>query len=82
MFCRAITRKLKRGFLSVPRGHDLRKVMRLYQKKKWGFPSCAEAVYGTHIPIQAPLENHSDYVNRKSYHSIVMQAVVDARYLF
>ena len=79
--CRAITRKLKRGFLSVPRGHDLGEVMRLY-KEKWGFPSCVGAIDDTHIPIQAPLENHTDYVNRKSYQSIVMQAVVDARYLF
>ena len=78
--CRAITRKLKRGFLSVPRGHDLGEVMRLY-KEKWGFSSCAGAIDGTHIPIQAPLENYTDYVNRKSCHSIVIQAVVDARLL-
>ena len=55
--------------------------MRLH-KENWGFPSCAGAIDGTHILIQAPLENHTDYINRKSYHNIVMQAVVDARYLF
>ena len=55
--------------------------MGLY-KDKWGFPACAGAIDGTHIPIQTPLENHTDYVNRKSYHSILMQVVVDARYLF
>ena len=65
-------------FLSVPKGQDLREVVRLY-KDKWGFPSCAGAIDGTHIPIQAPLENHTDYVNKKSYHSVVMQAVVDSR---
>ena len=68
-------------FLSVPKGQDLREITRLY-KDKWGFPSCAGAIDVTHIPIQAPLENHTDYVNRKSYQSIVMQAVVDSRYLF
>ena len=78
---KAITRKLKTGFLSVPRGQELREVMGLY-KDKWGFPACAGAINGTHIPIQTPVENHTDYVNRKSYHSILMQAVVDARYLF
>ena len=78
---KAITRKLKTGFLCVPRGQDLREVMGLY-KDKWGFPACAGAIDGTHIPIQTPVENHTDYVNRKSYHSILMQAVVDARYLF
>ena len=55
--------------------------MRLY-KEKWGFSSCAGAIDGTHIPIQAPLENRTDYINRKSYHSIVMQALVDSKYLF
>ena len=51
-------------------------------KEKWGFPTCAGAIIGTHIPIQAPLENRIDYINRKSYHSIVTQALVDSKYLF
>ena len=68
---KAITRKLKTGFLSVPRGQDLREVMGLY-KDKWAFPACAGAIDSTHIPIQTPLESHTDYVNRKSYHSILM----------
>lgn len=55
--------------------------MRLY-KQRWGFPACAGGIDGTHIAIQAPVENHVDYVNRKNYHSIVMQAVVDCQYLF
>ena len=48
---KAITRKLKTGFLCVPRGQDLREVMGLY-KHKWGLPACAGAIDGTHIPIQ------------------------------
>ena len=40
------------------------------------------AIDGTHIPIIAPVADHADYVNRKGYHSIVMQAVVDSKYLF
>ena len=77
----AILSKLKTRFLSIPKGEDLKEVMRLY-KLRWGFPQCAGAIDGTHIAIQAPEENHTDYVNRKGYHSIVMQAVVDSRYLF
>ena len=69
--------KMKASFLTVPKGDDLSEVMRLY-RSKWGFPACAGAIDGTHIPIQAPQENHTDYVNRKSYHSIVMQALVDS----
>ena len=51
-------------------------------ERKWGFPMCAGAIDGTHIPILAPTENHAEYVNRKGYHSILMQAVVDCDYLF
>lgn len=43
---------------------------------------CAGAIDGTHIPIIAPVVDHADDVNRRGYHSIVMQAIVDSRYLF
>ena len=32
--------------------------------------------------ILAPNESHTDYINRKGYHSIIMQAVVDHNHLF
>jgi hypothetical protein len=31
------------------------------------------------IPILSPKENHSDYFNWKSFHSIVLQGTVDHR---
>ena len=77
----AIFRKMKKRLLCLPKGDDLKNVMAMY-RQRWGFPMCAGAIDGTHIAIQAPPENHADYVNRKSYHSIVMQAVVDCQYLF
>ena len=43
---------------------------------------CAGAIDGTHIPIVAPSECHAEYVNRKGYHSIIMQAVVECKYLY
>lgn len=42
-----------------------------------GLPQCVGAVDGCHIPILAPKEHHCDYFNRKSFHSIILQAVVD-----
>ena len=77
----AIVQKLQSQFITIPKGNELDEIMRTY-KDKWQFPMCAGAIDGTHIPIIAPLVDHADYVNRKGYHSIVMQAVVDCKYLF
>ena len=41
---------------------------------------CGGAIDGTHIPILAPQEDHSDYLNRKNVHSIILQGVCDDRY--
>ena len=40
------------------------------------------AIDGTHIPIIQPEESSADYFNRKSFYSIIMQALVDFRGLF
>ena len=79
--CQAIVKRLKLRYITIPKGDDLKQVMASY-KEKWGFPMCAGGIDGTHVPIKAPSENHTDYVNRKSYHSIVTQALVDSQYLF
>lgn len=42
---------------------------------RWGLPQCVGAIDGSHIPIIAP----TDYFNRKGWHSIILQAVVDGR---
>ena len=42
---------------------------------KGGFPGVVGCVDGTHIRIQGPSQKESDYVNRKGFHSINVQAI-------
>ncbi|XP_074842924.1 frizzled-6 isoform X4 [Carettochelys insculpta] len=44
-----------------------------------GFPNCFGALDGTHIPIRAPEHSRGHFLNRKGYHSMVLQALVDSR---
>ena len=74
-----IFQKMKTKFITIPQGEEVNEVMRIY-KDKWQFPMCTGAIDGTHIPIIASVVDHA--VNRKGYHSIVMQAVVDSKYIF
>ena len=79
--CAAILKRLQSKYITIPKRNELENIISKY-KRKWGFPACFGAIDGTHIPISAPYLAHSDYINRKGYHSIVMQAVVDCNYLF
>ncbi|PJE77616.1 hypothetical protein CI610_03459 [invertebrate metagenome] len=46
-----------------------------FEQKK-GFPDVVGAIDGTHIRIKSPTSEHAaDYLNRKRYHSVVLQAV-------
>ena len=40
------------------------------------------AIDGSHIPISQPVKDQECYVNRKGFHSIVLQAVCDASMAF
>ena len=47
-----------------------------------GLPRCLGIVDGTHIPIKAPRVHPEQYVNRKKFHSLQLQAVCDCDRLF
>ena len=40
-----------------------------------GFPGVVGAIDGTHINIPTPKEDAGDYLNRKRFHSVVLQVI-------
>ena len=78
--CQAVWKCLP-TVVRFPEGENLLQIIQCYEEQ-WGFPMCAGALDGTHIPVLAPSQNHIEYVNRKGQHSIVVKAVVDCYYLF
>lgn len=63
-------------FINLPKGEKLQAIVEGL-KNRWGFPQCAGAIDGSHIPVISPFEDTKDYFNRKGSYSIILQAVVD-----
>ena len=79
--CQAIVNKLLPIYIRIPEGDTLKEVVRQFQSK-YNFPQCIGAIDGSHIPIVAPSEFPADYYNRKGWHSVILQALVDHEYRF
>jgi len=47
-----------------------------------GMRNVLGAIDGSHIPIKAPEHEPAVYINRKGFHSVVLQAVVDSQLMF
>ena len=67
---------LKR-FIAIVSNERVQEAKDAFRIMSGGLPQCVGAVDGCHIPILAPKEHHCDYFNRKNFHSIILQAVVD-----
>lgn len=52
-----------------------------FERKK-GLRNIIGAIDGCHIKINRPVVHEGDYVNRKGYHSLILQGVVDSRLCF
>nr|XP_054594734.1 uncharacterized protein LOC129162260 [Nothobranchius furzeri] len=82
VFLREVTSALKdrllERFISLPKLDQLQVTMDGFAAR--GYPMCGGAIDGSHIPIIAPKDDPASYHNRKGWHSIVLQAVVDHRF--
>ena len=68
-------------YVHIPNMAMLRMIVNGFEHNL-GFPQAIGAIDGSHIAIIKPLQCSSDYFNRKSYYSILVQALVDFRGLF
>ncbi|XP_051556508.1 uncharacterized protein LOC127442481 [Myxocyprinus asiaticus] len=80
-FCSSVLEILMPEVIQVPTAEKLNE-MTLYFEQRWGLPQCVGSIGSSHIPILAPLEFHTEYINRKGWCSILLQTVVDGNGLF
>ncbi|XP_065438119.1 uncharacterized protein LOC135981036 [Chrysemys picta bellii] len=72
--CKAINRILLRRTMTLGNVQEI-----VDGFAQMGFPNCGGTIDGSHIPILAPPHLGTQYVNRKGYFSMVLQALVDHR---
>ncbi|XP_070551692.1 uncharacterized protein [Ptychodera flava] len=79
--CHVICEVLLNEVIKLPSQHNIQNIVDGF-RDKWGFPQVMGAIDGCHIPILAPEVNQTDYFNRMSFYSVVLQAVSDDNYCF
>ena len=72
----ALARKQKQ-FIRWPSTAAERQEIKQGFFEKGGFPGVIGCIDGTHVRIQGPSAHESDFVNRKGFHSINVQAICD-----
>ena len=68
-------------FIRWPTGSEAQRAKGVFERKR-GLADVYGAIDGTHIPIQAPIHDHEAYINKKGFHSVILQAVCDDRMFF
>ena len=79
--CQAFLEILHPEVMAVPDQAGWAKIAADFQDR-WQFSHCIGSINGKRVIIQAPINACSLYFNYKKSHSIVLLAVVDARYNF
>ena len=59
--CEAIVTTLGHRYIRIPQGNGIQQIVDGFLSR-WQYPQCAGALDGTHIPVLAPAENHTDYI--------------------
>lgn len=79
--CSVVESHLLKQYVKLPDRDGFASIAAGFYRKN-GFPCVVGAIDGSHIPIRAPERHPEDYVNRKSWHSVVLQALTDDHCMF
>lgn len=77
----SICEKLVPVLLPTPTENDFKSRAQQFWER-WNFPNCVAAIDGKHIRVVCPKKYGSLFFNYKNYFSIVLLALVDAKYKF
>ncbi|XP_015374372.1 PREDICTED: uncharacterized protein LOC107169215 [Diuraphis noxia] len=77
----AIISNLKEECMPMPKEDDWKTISNEFWEI-WNFPNCIGALDGKHVVIEAPPNSGSLYFNYNKTFSIVLMALVDAKYKF
>lgn len=76
-----IVNELSGEMIKFPKNEEAKTISNAFQEK-CGLPMIIGCIDGCHIPILAPKDGYSDFLNRKGWTSIIMQGVVDHKYRY
>ena len=79
--CKELWEVLKTEFVAPPTEDAFASIAQDFWEL-WHFPNCLGAIDGKHVAIVAPPKSGSLYHNYKQFFSVVLMAIVDARYRF
>ena len=69
--------EMKDTFIKWPQTPEKLSSIKNVFHQKAGFPNVVGCFDGTHVPIQAPVDDEPSFVNRKGFHSINVQGIRD-----
>lgn len=80
-FVKATNKILIEKYLHFPNETEAITISSHFEQRS-KIPNIIGFIDGTHIPILPPSKGYRDFVNRKGWPSLILQAVVDAEYKF
>ena len=80
--CEAIVAEYGEEVMQCPRTSDAWKQVAAEFSSRWNFHHTLGAIDGKHVAIRCPKNGGSLYFNYKGFHSIILLALVDAKYKF